>query len=116
MIDLSMKETENGTLVIRLKGRLDVDSNEYFLECVQGWIEEGYRNIVINCSGLGYVSSLGLGTLVRIRSRLAKDGGDIYLARVQSLIMDLLRLVSLDRMLKIYPRERDAIEAIESED
>ena len=116
MFDLSIEETESGILVLRVDGRLDADSNEYFFECVHSQIEDGNQRIVINCEGLGYISSIGVGTLVRIRSRLVKLGGQICLSNVQSMVLDMFRLISMDRLLGIYPTEQEAIQAIESAD
>ena len=114
MIDFSTHQTDNGTLVIRLGGKLDAESTDYFFTCVQDEIENGHHKIVVNCSDLGFISSVGLGALIRARSRVAKAGGQIFLARVDSAIMNVLSIMNLDKVFDIYPRERDAIEAMES--
>ena len=111
MIDFSSSESGD-TLVIRVGGQLDAESNEYFFRCVQDEIEKGHHQIVINCNDLGYVSSVGLGALVRARSRVAKAGGTIYLCRIESKVLDVFRLVGFDRLFNIYETEREALAAI----
>ncbi|MEM9413118.1 MAG: STAS domain-containing protein, partial [Planctomycetota bacterium] len=64
MLDFKTHKTDGGTLVIRVTGHLDHDSNQYFFQCVQDEIEAGHKKIVINFADLGYVSSVGLGALV----------------------------------------------------
>ena len=113
MIDFSTHTTDSGTMVVRLGGELDAETNEYFFDCIKDEIENGHKRIVINCADLGYVSSLGLAALVRARSRIAKKGGRIVLSRVDSKIMDMLHLINFDRLFDIYPTEREAIEVIE---
>jgi anti-sigma B factor antagonist len=115
MLDFTTQQTENGTLIIRLGGELDAESNEYFFKCVEDEIKNGHRNIVINCSDLGFISSIGLAAFIRARSRVAKSGGRIYLARVNSTIMNVLKIVNLDKIFDIFPKEREAVAAIEGQ-
>lgn len=67
MIDFKSRKTERGTLVIQPSGQLDHDTNQYFFECIKDEIEAGNLKIVINFEDLGYISSIGLGALVRKR-------------------------------------------------
>ena len=113
MIDFDFEATENGTLVVRLRGFLDHDSNEYFFDCVKEQINNGHKHIVINCDGLGHITSVGLGAMVRARARAAKAGGTIYLARVDANIMQVFSLVKFDRLFDIFPTEHEAVESIE---
>ncbi len=113
MIDFNSHTTDNGTLVIRLGGSLDAESTEYFFDCVKDEIERGRDHIVINCADLGFISSVGLGALVRARSRVSKSGGEIYFARISARILEVLRLTRLDKAFDIYPTEHEAIAAME---
>ena len=114
MIDFVRETTENGTLVMRATGRLDGDTQKYFFDCVKDEIESGNKKIVLNFSGLGYISSVGLSTLVRASSVATKQGGTIYLAAIENKILDVLHMVKFDKIFNIYATEKEAIEAIES--
>ena len=85
----------------------------YFFECVRDEIKKGNKKIVISFDGLGYVSSLGLGSLVRESSRVGKTGGTIHLAGIESQVLDILSVVNLDRAFHIFDTEDEAIWAIE---
>ena len=113
MIDFDFETTKKGTLVVRIRGFLDHESNEYFFDCVKEQVGNGHKHIVINCEGLGHLTSVGLGAMVRARARTAKAGGTIYLARVDAKIMQVFSLVKFDRLFDIFPTEREAIESIE---
>ena len=54
-----------------------------------------------------------LGGLIRARSKAAKAGGTIYLARIENHLLDLFRLVKFDTIFNVYDTESDAIAAIE---
>ena len=113
MIDFNSHTTEGGTLVISLKGQLE-QSNDYFFKCVLDEIEAGNTSIVINFAEMGYISSVGLGALVRVRSRIAAAGGTIFLARIENNVLDVFRLVRFDKVFNIYGTEAEAIAAIEA--
>ena len=114
MINFKSEKNENGTLVIRASGQLDNDTNQYFFECVKDEIEAGNKKIVINLADLGYISSIGLGALVRARSRAAKAGGTIFLADIENQVLEAFHLVNFDKLFNIYETEEEAIEVIES--
>jgi anti-sigma B factor antagonist len=113
MISFTTHKTDNGTLVVRLGGDLDAESNEYFFDCIEGEIEDGNNQIVINCAELGYISSVGFGALIRARSRVARTDGRICFARINATILKMLRLVKLDTLFDVFPTEREAIAHIE---
>jgi anti-sigma B factor antagonist len=115
MIDFDYSTTDKGTMIIRVRGMLDEESNEYFFDCVKEEINNGHQRIVINCIGLGHVTSVGLGAMVRARARAAKAGGSIYLARVDAKIMQMFQLVKFDRLFDIFPTEHEAVASIEKD-
>ena len=114
MIDFVREKTDNGTLVMRASGRLDNDTQQYFFECVKDEIQSGNNKIVLNFEELGYISSVGLSTLVRASSEAAKDGGTIYLAKIENRILDVLNMVKFDKIFNIYGTEEEAVDAMDS--
>ena len=103
--------TNNNVLVIVVSGRLDNDGSKFFFDCVESHIEDGNINIVLDCDSVDYISSMGLGTLVRAHSRMQKRGGNVRLARVHSVVADALSVVGLDRLLHMYPSVEAACES-----
>jgi len=99
----------NDILVVEVTGRLDNDTSEYFFGCLEWQINDGNTRIVLDCSDLVFLSSLGVGTLMRIQSRLKSKGGTVKLAAVQNMVADVLRVVYLDRLLDLYPTVDEAV-------
>ena len=100
-------------LVIAVSGSLDSEGSGYFFDCVKGFIEAGNHRIVIDCRNVDYISSLGLGTLVRAHSRMKKFGGDVKLARIEGFVADVLKTVGLHRLFHLYPTVREACASFE---
>ena len=98
-------------LVMVLSGRLDNTSADFFFNCVEGEIDDGFHHIVVDCDELEFISSLGIGMLLRIQSRLSSRKGTVKLANVHGLVAEILRTVHLDQLLNIYDSVDSATEA-----
>ena len=112
MIDFVKDKVVEGPLVIRAAGRLDDDTTNYFFLCVKDEIAAGNKKIVLNLQDLGYISSAGLGALIRASTEASKTGGTIYLSNIESKLLDILRLVKFETLFNIYQSEQEAVLAL----
>lgn len=89
-------------LAILLRGDLDAATTPAFEQEMQRYIEAGHTKLILDCQRLGYVSSIGIGALITLQSRLRRKGGTVKLAAILGPVMQLLRLVRLDKVFDIY--------------
>lgn len=91
--------TESG--IVSVKGRFDaaqaVKAQE-FLDRVDG-------QCVLDLSGLEYVSSAGLGVLLKTHKRLMGSGRGIKLINVNHHIHDIFRYSGFDKLFEIVPAD-----------
>lgn len=113
MADFYYKELgiNNDIVSVVLSGRLDTEQCDYLLHCVQKQIENGCNKLILDCDGLEYISSMGLGMLMRVHSRMLKHGGDTKLACVHGIVAEAIKLVRLDKLLEMYPSVEQAMAA-----
>ena len=64
--------------------------------------------MIIDLQELDFVSSLGLGMIVRTHSRMKKRGGNVKLARIEGAVEEIFRVVGFDQFLRIYPTVEEA--------
>ena len=86
-----------GTVVI--KGRLDAAqaaTAQAFLDGVQGMV-------TLDCSGLEYISSAGLGVLLKTQKRLLASGGKLRLSGVSRHLQDIFGYSGFDQLFEIEP-------------
>lgn len=93
---------DDDILVIQLHGNFDGDAIPEFKEVVQKHFDEGKRKVIIDCAHLGYITSLGIGSLVALQTRLRRKGGEVKLAALQGLAAEVIRMVKIDKLLDIY--------------
>lgn len=87
----------DGAVVIA--GRLDAAQApvaDGFLGNVQG-------TVAVDCSRLEYISSAGLGVLLKTQKRLMGAGGKLRLVRVNPHLLELLGYAGFDRIFEIEP-------------
>ena len=98
--------------VIDVTGRLDTATSEYLLDCVQGYIDQGERKLILNCAELEYISSMGIATLVRANSRLKNKQGRVVIVGLTGIVADAIRLVRLDRLIGLFGTVDEATAAL----
>ncbi|MFG3103591.1 STAS domain-containing protein [Streptomyces sp. NPDC048182] len=68
--------------------------------------------VVVDCSGLEFCDSSGIGWLVRMHLRLAARGGALRLAAVPASVARVFSLTGLDQAIPAHPTAWDAVAAV----
>jgi anti-sigma B factor antagonist len=69
------------------------------------------RQVVLNLSGVSYIDSGGLGTLVGVYSSARASGADIKLTGLGQRLRDVLQITKLVTVFEVYDTEQEAIGA-----
>jgi len=104
-------DTDRDVLILRADGGIDGHNVQEFLNQLQRLIEAGARNLVVDCGGLGYISSFGITTFIRLHKRMAECGGDVKLAAVRPPLFRLLEITRLNEVFHSYPSVEEALKA-----
>ena len=105
---------ENKDIVcVPLSGSLTSENCDYLMGCLETKIKSDYKHLILDCENLSYISSMGLGMIVRVHARMKKLGGDAKLANLHGAGAQILKLVGLNRLFEIYPNVESAVAAFE---
>src|SRR5450631_380116 len=74
------------------------------------------RQIVLNLSGVSYIDSGGLGTLVGVYSSARSAGADIKLTGLGQRLRDVLQVTKLVTVFEVYDSEQQAVAAFRRKD
>jgi anti-anti-sigma factor len=91
----SITPTETGEVL--LSGRFDAAQVDR-ADAVLGHLQSTTR---IDFSGLEYISSAGLGCLLKAQKRLALSGHMLILIRMNKLVRDIFRMARLEVVFRI---------------
>lgn len=101
-MEFYLKEIDHGVTVLAVDGGLDAQTEKQFLESIEKLLDGGLRKLIVDCTKLNYISSRGIGTLIRLHKRMSEHGGDVKLASPPGLVFDVLMALSLDKVFDIY--------------
>ncbi|MDP6545645.1 MAG: STAS domain-containing protein [Phycisphaerae bacterium] len=96
-------EVDNDVLIISADGGIDRHTSKEFVEQILKLIDGGMTKIIVDCNKLTYISSWGLGVLLRLHKRAKVAGGEVKIAAVHSRIVTLLNVTHLNKIFGIYP-------------
>jgi anti-anti-sigma factor len=99
-------------LVLAPRGRID-SATSRDLECaVTAAFDGGDSAFVIDMAGVDYISSLGLGVLLKGAKRAQAGSGHIELCALQAPVRHVFEISGFDRILGIHASRDQAVEAV----
>lgn len=105
----------NEVEVVAVKGRMDSTEAPRFAECLQSVQRRGRYRIVVDMSGLEYMSSAGFRALGDAqRNSKRHPHGEVILAQVPANIHEALDLVGFTESFRIMHSVSSAIESANS--
>jgi len=102
---ISRNNVKPGLEVWELRGTIDANTNRQFEDLMEEARMEGTGTIVLDCRGLDYINSTGIGTIVAAHSEM-----DMRLADIPQKILEIFMVVGLDSLLNIYYSVEEALE------
>jgi anti-sigma B factor antagonist len=83
--------------VVVIKGRLDAAE----APVAQSFLDATKGTVTLDCGGLEYISSAGLGVLLKTQKRLLASAGKLRLTGVNHHLQDIFRYSGFDKIFEI---------------
>lgn len=99
--DISFKHEEGGQLVVYVNGEIDIYTSEEFKRKLNEAAELGNVCIIVDCGGLQYIDSTGLGIFVGVFKKLKQQNRNIKIINLKDSIKKLFSITSLDKLFDI---------------
>lgn len=94
-------ETRDNTLVISALRELTAGSAAGFKSGVKSHFNSDLKNIDVDCSGLEFLDSSGLGALISTQKLAGEHGGKLRLLSPKPSVLQVLELTRLHRVFEI---------------
>jgi anti-sigma B factor antagonist len=95
-------ESHLAATVICIKGDLTVDDTDRFQRAVRETNEHFSSNIIIDCSELGLIDSVGLESLLWLSDELNIAGNKLRFAFVPTTVERVFELTRLNRVFSVH--------------
>ena len=99
--------------VISVTGYIDAETFPQLISEADKTLEAGHANLVLDLSGVDYISSGGLIALQTIAGRSVTRGGKAVLCCVGTQVAQVLKMSGFDQRLSIFPDVAAAVASFE---
>ena len=99
-----------GVTVLHVKGNLDADSVASFKKTAYKLVEEGCHRLVLDCSHLDFVDSMGLGAMISLLRRVRTHKGDLKVAGLNQEVRSVFEITRLHHLFEISNDSKTAVE------
>lgn len=102
--------TKNGgSLVLTVTGRMDaLNAQEFEAECLR-WLEAGEKRLVVDMSGLDYISSAGLRSILAAAKKLKAQGGDLAFCALTGIVAEVFAVSGFAKLLPVFATLDEAL-------
>lgn len=95
--------------LMKIDGRVDSSNATQLDLAFDAIFDEKRNNIVVDLSGLTFLSSAGLRAVVSALKTAKKKGGDIFLSEPTERIQEVLKLAGMHHLFNIYDTTLEAV-------
>ncbi len=110
-IDVYVEEAvqNRGVSVLRVSGYVDTTTSPDLERRLQALLRENRFHIVVDLSGVEYISSAGWGIFISEIREIREQGGDLKLAGMIPDVREVFDLLEFENILKSYPDTEMAV-------
>ena len=101
-------------LVVAIKGKLvGSPETEDLHDKVKDYLQDGIKNIVLDLKHVHWISSMGIGSIMRCMMTVRTEGGDLRLTGLSDKVKSILSITHLVGVIKAYDTVNEAIGSFE---
>jgi anti-sigma B factor antagonist len=97
--------------ILDISGELDAHTASQLENALKSLIDNENYSIVVNCSGLDYIASAGLGVFMAYIEDVRSLGGDIKLTDMNDRVYNVFDLLGFPTLYDILDSEQEALQS-----
>jgi len=102
--------------IIKITGRLDPgDAPDQVYEMVQSFVEENEIDFLLDLRSVSYISSTGVGSLIKSYRSVLKQKGHVKLLSPSQSVRNILAISKLDGVFEIFSDESEALASFKTD-
>lgn len=109
--DRAMVRRRDGVAIIDLPPRIDSSAEQGLNDAYADAISQDGTRVVLNFSGVDYLSSTGIALIVGILAKSRKDGHQVSSCGLSDHYREIFEITRLADFMRIYPDEGSALAA-----
>ena len=110
---MRMEEIEvnnnQGVYQLIVNGQIDASSSIHLDNAISIAVEQREKQIIVDCSGLSYISSAGLGVFISYLEDFKNNKTQFVIFGLNARVKHVFELIGLESLFTIVPTKDDAI-------
>jgi len=103
--------TEGDVQILAISGHLDTKTAKGAEDALNDVMANGKNKILIDCTGLDYISSVGLRVLLSTTKKLKKSNGKLHLSGMNPTVKEVFDISGFSTIFSIFGTAPEAIAA-----
>lgn len=97
------------TAVVDVAGEIDLSTSTHFQHDLLKVLDKSPKRVVVNLSGVSYMDSSGVASLVKLLSRVRRGACSLRLFGLTDRVRGVFEITRLDTVFEIYATEQEAL-------
>lgn len=111
VVSVTPGSNASGVSILKVSGYLDTTTASELESALYRVLNDGACRIVVDLSGVNYISSAGWGIFIGEIKDIRNRGGDLKLAGMVGDVHEVFQLLEFDSILEAYASSSEAIAA-----
>lgn len=103
------EEKQNDIVVCNLEGEVNINNSPELRKFFDVIIKRNDKKVLINFSGVSYIDSSGLATLIEMLQRLKKTGGSLRFSNMDQRVKSIFEITKLHKVFEIFDTHETAL-------
>ena len=95
--------------IVDVAGEIDLNTSNAFQQDLLELLDKSPERVVVNLSGVSYMDSSGVASLVKLLSRVRKTGVALRLAAMTDRVRSVFEITRLDSVFNIHANVEEAL-------
>lgn len=109
-MEINIKEV-NSVSVVEFTGNLDTNTAPEAENQINGLLDSGVSQILVNFDNLNYISSAGLRVLLATAKKMMTSGGSLKICSLNSTVQEVFDISGFSTILSLAANEEEALAA-----
>ncbi len=105
-------QKEKNCVVLHVNGKIDAVTSPAFEKDLASLIEKGEKVFLLDLSGLEYISSAGLRSILSTAKQLKPQGGKLLFSGLQGPVKEVFKISGFGSIFQIFESREDALKAL----
>ena len=107
-------QQESNSTVVKVTGSVDALTAAELSKVLTAQITEGHANLVVDLTGVEFMSSAGLRTLLGAVKEARSNGGDLRITSTNPGVDKVLKMSGFNNIAKVFPSQAEAVSSFGS--